>query len=218
MSLSLRRLLSILRKEYGDPHWWPGDSSFEVAVGAILTQRASWKNAELAIASLKKHRMLSPSAIAGANKKTLESAIRPSGFYKQKAKCLSAFSGYLVSYYKSRIDNMRPLPTERLREEMLSLPGIGPETADSILLYALGKPSFVVDAYTVRLMDRLGIGVGEDYDAIKKKFETVLRGDTKDYSDMHALIVMHCKERCKTIPLCSGCPLAADCPSKWNQQ
>ncbi|MGQ9587290.1 MAG: endonuclease III domain-containing protein [Thermoplasmata archaeon] len=218
MPLTLRRLLKLLRDEYGDPGWWPGDSPFEVAVGAILTQRSSWRNVELAVANLRRRRMLSPRAIAAATPNALEFAIRPSGFYKQKAKYLIAFAEHLVSRHKGRIENMCSLPVPQLRKELMALPGIGPETADSILLYALGKPSFVVDAYTVRLMSRLGMGVGKDYDATKEKFETALRGKTKDYCDMHALIVVHCKERCRALPLCPGCPLAKGCSSKRNEQ
>lgn len=217
MVISIPQLLSVLRREYGDPHWWPGDTAFEVAVGAILTQRASWTNAEAAIKNLKQAGMLAPSAIAGAPLDALEKLIRPSGFYTQKARYLKSFSKSLLKEHGGTMEGMKSWPTTELRAGLLDLDGIGPETADSILLYALGRPSFVVDAYTYRLMARLGYDELGDYDSLRSMFEQALGRDVKALSDMHALIVVHCKEKCRKTPDCRGCVLSRVCPSKREQ-
>lgn len=213
MVITIRQLLSELLAEYGDPRWWPGETPFEIAVGAILTQRASWKNVELAISELKARKLLSPAAMLDAGRATLQSAIRPSGTYRQKARYLMAFAKYLVRSYGGDMERMREVRTERLRSELLDVPGIGPETADSILLYALGRPVFVVDAYTYRLLKRLGIPHDRRYAAVQVMFEEALDGDVRSLALMHALIDVHSKVRCKVLPECSTCPLRHRCPS-----
>ena len=213
MAVTIKQLMSILMDEYGDPHWWPGDSPFEIAVGAILTQRSSWKNVEIAISELKARGLLSPAAMLGAGEAGLRSAIRASGTYRQKAKYLLAFARHLMNNYGGRMEQMRAVPLERLRSELLEIPGIGPETADSILLYALGKPTFVVDAYTYRLLKRLGISDERRYGAVQVMFEKALEGDVRSYALMHALIDVHSKARCRVVPDCSTCPLKRHCPS-----
>jgi len=213
LTITVRRLLSELLAEYGDPRWWPGDTPFEIAVGAILTQRASWRNVEAAISELKARDLLSPDAMLAAGRRELESAIRPSGTYRQKAKYLLSFSRHLVNSYGGRIERMGALPVDRLRTELLELPGIGPETADSIILYALGKPSFVVDAYTLRLMQRLGISAERSYGAVQVFFEKALGSDVRSLALMHALIVVHSKTRCRAVPDCRTCPLREHCLS-----
>lgn len=214
----IRRLLTILRNEYGDPHWWPGDTPFEIAVGAILTQRASWENVEMAISNLKRRRMLSPRALARAPLSDIERTIRPSGFYKQKARYVKALAVHVLECYGGDISAMGGKPMSELRDELLGIPGIGPETADSILLYSLDLPSFVVDAYTYRLLARLGMNPGRDYDALKTRFEESLDCDVKDLADMHALIVLHCKRHCTKAPRCSDCCVSARCPSDREEQ
>ncbi len=218
MPMTIRRLSRLLAREYGESHWWPGDTPFEVIVGAILTQNTSWKNVERAISNLKESELLSPAAIARSRISELERAIRPSGFFRQKARNLKSFAEYVQSTYGGHVDRMRRGDVEQLREELLSLPGIGPETADSILLYALGKPSFVVDSYTRRLLGRLKVPHGGRYEDIKRMFEKSLGTDADMYGEMHALIVIHCKNHCIRSPICRGCPLARDCPSYREQK
>lgn len=214
MAVTIIRLLAMLRNEYGDPHWWPGDTPFEVAVGAILTQRASWRNAEISIQNLKSSGRLSPGALVACPVAELEELVRSSGFFRQKARYLKAFSEFVVSAFDEDMERMKTRPTEELRDELLELPGIGRETADSILLYALGRASFVVDAYTYRLMGRLGYGQLGDYETVQAMFRRSLRSRVKDMSDLHALIVIHCKDKCRRIPDCPGCVLDRVCPSK----
>jgi endonuclease-3 related protein len=206
--------LDLLERAYGGSDWWPGNSPFEIAVGAILTQRASWRNVEYAIAELEAQGLLEPAAMASADIRVLEAAIRPSGFYHQKAAYISAFADYLTTRHGGDMTRMRETETTELRRELLELHGVGPETADSILLYALGRPSFVVDAYTIRLLRRLGLREDLDYESVKRRFEVALKGDVEKYRRMHALIVIHCKERCSARPKCFGCPLRSNCRSE----
>ncbi|MCX6818619.1 MAG: endonuclease [Candidatus Aenigmarchaeota archaeon] len=188
-----------LLKEFGKQHWWPSitKSKFEICVGAILTQNTNWQNVEKAIDNLIKNRMLTKEAIKNANISRLSALIRSSGYYKQKARKLKIFAGF---------------DGEITRENLLSLWGIGPETADSMLLYAYNKPYFVVDAYTKRIFERLGMLNGnEDYEEIRKLFEKNLPKDVKIYKEFHALIVELGKKYCKKTPDCKNCPLKSDC-------
>ncbi len=212
MAMTIRRLLRILRKEHGDSGWWPGRTPFEIAVGAILTQNTAWRNVEIAIGNLSRNGLLTPKAMKSVPRSRLEHEVRPAGFYRQKSRYLSEFSKFVCDKYHCNMQNLKRVHLERMRKELLEIPGIGDETADSILLYALGKPSFVVDTYTRRLLARLGMNAGESYDSIKSRFEKALKNDVQDLADMHALIVMHCKERCrKNLPSCEGCPLHKSC-------
>ena len=190
----------------GRQNWWPADTPFEVCVGAILTQNTNWKNVEKAIKNLKKSKALSPEAIASMPLDRLEELVRPSGFYKQKARRLKDFSQWLVE--KGGIGSLSLIDTDTLREELLSIKGIGPETADSILLYALNRPVFVVDAYTYRIFTRHGI-VDEDvdYNELQALFMENLPHDVELFKEYHALIVVVGKSFCKRRPLCGGCPL-----------
>jgi len=214
MPISIPRLQTLLFEAYGNPNWWPGDTAFEVAVGAVLTQRTSWANAEKSIRNLKSAGLLSPEAMASSRTAVLEEVVRPSGFYRQKARYLRSFSQFVVQSYGGKMERMKSSPVAPLRAELLELPGIGPETADSILLYALGRASFVVDAYTYRLMTRLGWERLGDYGDLKVVFERALESDVKALSDMHALIVIHCRTKCRKTPDCLGCPLGSVCSSK----
>lgn len=212
--LSITRLLELLEAEYGDPDWWPGDGAFEVAIGAILAQRTAWNNVERSLENLKSMSLLDPGTMSSADPRTLARAIKPSGFYKQKTTYIRAFSRYLLGSYYGDMEKMRLRPLSELRDELLDVRGIGPETADSILLYALGIPSFVVDSYTHRLLERLRLDQEGGYEAVKTRFEASLEGDLRKLALMHALIVVHCKQRCKVRPECLGCPLTSYCPSK----
>ena len=199
-----RELYLILFKRFGPQHWWPAETPFEVCVGAMLATNTSWSNAEKAIANLKKLKMLTVKAIAKADLKKLENAVKPSGFYRQKARRLKDFAAYVLENYGS-VERMLSQPTGMLRRELLSLKGIGPETADSMLLYAAGKPVFVVDAYTFRLAKRLRLTKAKTYDEMKAFFEREL--PAKRFNEMHALIVRLAKENCRKKPRCEGCPV-----------
>lgn len=193
-----------LLAHFGKQDWWPCKTGkrFEIITGAILTQNTNWKNVEKALDNLSKEKLLSRNAIKKAPTSKLASAIRPSGYYKQKAKKLKAFASF---------------SGDITRENLLSIWGIGPETADSILLYAYNKPYFVVDAYTKRVFSRLRMLKGnEDYEEIRHYFESRLPKNVKIYKEFHALIVELAKNYCKKQPLCNNCPLAKNC--SFNRQ
>jgi endonuclease III related protein len=188
-----------LLKHFGPQSWWPADSPFEVIVGAILTQNTNWKNVEKAIDNLKLSRALRSSSLLKLSNQKLEKLIKPSGFYRQKAKRLK---GFIREYQK------KPIMT---REELLEINGIGPETADSILLYAFDKPTFVVDAYTRRIGQRVGLFKFNDYHEIKDYFEEKLPKNLEIYKEYHALLVELAKNYCKVKPLCEKCPISKLC-------
>lgn len=194
---------------FGPQHWWPGQTPFEVIVGAILTQNTSWANVERAIANLRNARLLTPVAIERASAQKIETAIRPSGYFRQKARKLKAFCAFLRYEYDGSLKRMFAQPTPALREKLLRVFGIGPETADSILLYAGGHPVFVVDTYTKRMLARHG-WTGEDakYEDVQWIFERRFPGETARFNEFHALIVQTGKMYCRTRePLCGECPL-----------
>ena len=199
---------------YGPQRWWPGDSAFEVMVGAVLTQATSWANVEKAIDSLKAANALSPSAIREKPEGELAQLIYSAGYYNAKARKLKALTQHLGRKYADDIDAMAAREMAPLREELLEVHGIGEETADDILLYALGKPAFVIDEYTRRTFVRLGLapqgGRYSDYQAL---FTTSLSPDSKLYAEYHALIVRHGSSVCKKRPLCRGCCLLEICPT-----
>jgi len=176
-----RSLYRSLLKEFGHQHWWPADSQYEVVVGALLTQNTSWKNVEKAISNLKKAKALSPKKILKMKKRSLESLIKPSGFYRQKAERLKA----LTKRYIEVIER----GAKPSREDFLSVKGVGKETADSILLYAFDIPFFVIDAYTKRFCARHKLFKGKDYDDYREYFEKNLPREMKLYKEYHALIV-----------------------------
>jgi endonuclease III related protein len=208
-----RAAYDILLKAYGPRHWWPADTPFEVCVGAILTQSTSWSNVERAIGNLKEEKLLSPAAIAQVRPGRLARLIRPSLYYNVKARKLKEFVRFLRAEYGGRVGNMKATPTAELREKLLGVWGLGPESVDSILLYAIGKPSFVADAYTRRIFFRLGLtGENATYDELKNYFEANLPNRVRHYNEFHALIVEHGKRACKTKPLCGSCCLKRMCP------
>lgn len=211
-----QELLSIyerLLSAYGPQHWWPGSSRFEVIVGAILTQRVAWSNVEQAIASLNEAGLLDPSHLAAAPIDKIATLIRPSVYYNAKAKKLHAFLRLLDERYHGDLDLLLRLDVPLLREELLSVPGIGEETADAIILYAAVKPSFVVDAYTRRITSRLGLSEEKaSYTDVRDLFTKNLPVDVSLYNEYHALLVRHGKERCrKREPACLNCSLVGYC-------
>ena len=193
----------------GSQNWWPARTPFEVIVGAILTQNTSWTNVERAIANLRREHLLNPRALERVPFARLANLIRSSGYFRQKARKLKAFVRFLRDQYSGSLARMFRTPTLELREKLLTVHGIGPETADSILLYAGKKDVFVVDAYTRRIFSRHG-WVPEDvsYEELRSKIEAALPRDVSRYNEFHALLVMTGKNWCRTRePRCSECPL-----------
>jgi endonuclease III related protein len=211
---SLRVIFDRLLAAYGPQHWWPGDSPFEVIVGAILTQQTAWANVEKALANLRVSGDLSPDDIRATSEDDLAALIRPSGFYRGKARKLKAFVALLDERFGGDLGRMLAAPGDELRAALLGTHGIGPETADSILLYAAGRPYFVIDAYTQRIFSRLGLTPADDtYDAWQRLFTRELPPDAALFNEYHALIVEHAKRVCRTVPLCQRCVLLDVCPA-----
>jgi len=220
------QLYLLLKEHFGDEHWWPvdhqyhkkekSDPRFEVIIGAILTQNTAWTNVEKALDNLKQHHALTIKMIVTMKLDLLKTMIQPSGFFNQKALRLKNLSKYLHQKYGESLDSFFSRPTNEIREELLALNGIGPETADSILLYAGNHPVFVVDAYTRRLCKRLPLPTSISYDEIQHFFEQELQLDTRHkrvevYKELHALIVEVAKQYCKKKPACTACPLTRLC-------
>jgi len=209
--LNKKTLVSIYKtlfKTYGSRKWWPAKTRFEVIVGAILVQNVSWANAKKAILNLKKHNLLNPSAIHNVSVKKLAPLIKSSRFYNQKAEKLKNFTDYLFSKYDGSLNKMLAVDMDILRKELLLIKGIGGETADSILLYAGNKPSFVSDAYTSRIFNRYGItNKNTSYEDMRKMFMDSLPVDADLYNEYHALIVHHGYAVCKAKPECDECKL-----------
>ena len=199
---------NLLYKTHGPQGWWPASTPFEVAIGAILTQNTSWSNVEKAILNLKKKKLLSSDRLHKTSLRSVAKAIRPCGYYNIKAGTLKNFIRFLFANYKGKIENMRSKTLTILRDELLAINGIGPETCDSILLYALNKPVFVVDAYTRRITECLSLTEkSHDYDFIQSIFTDSLPGDASLFNEYHALIVCHAKKVCKKKSECDKCVL-----------
>jgi endonuclease III related protein len=205
----LLRYYEAMSGALGPMHWWPAQTPFEVIVGAILTQSTAWGNVERAIANLRSARVLTPSAMLRVPTPRLAALVRPSGYFRQKAKKLKAFLRFLQTGYGGSLKRMFLTPTSELREKLLSVHGIGPETADSILLYAGNHPVFVVDAYTHRIFERHGITNGKpDYEKVRALIETSIPRQPELFNEFHALIVNTGKNWCrKNVPRCEECPL-----------
>jgi endonuclease-3 related protein len=204
----LIKIYRTLYQTYGPRHWWPGETSFEVMVGAILTQNTSWRNVEKAIQKLKGKGVLNPEGIHHLKRSELARLIKSSGYYRIKTDRLKSFIDFLFEEYDGNIKKMGRERLGELREKLLGVKGIGPETADSILLYGLKKPIFVVDAYTRRILSRHGI-ISEkaSYEEVQKLFMDYLPRDEKLFNEYHALFVYLGKTVCKKIPRCELCPL-----------
>lgn len=198
-----------LYKRFGPQHWWPGDTRFEIIVGAILTQNTSWSNVEKAIKNLKRENLLSPAKLMAIDKKRLAGLIRPAGYYNIKAARIKNFLNFLSSQYNSSLRKMSSAGTVDLRKQLLSVNGIGPETCDSILLYAFDRPVFVIDAYTRRIFSRHGrLSHDMPYESMQAEFAENLPSDSRLFNEYHALIVRLAKEFCRTSPRCEACPLS----------
>jgi len=198
-----------LRDAFGPQHWWPGESPFEVLVGAVLVQNTNWQNVKRAIDNLRQAELLEPHALYAVPVEELESLLRPAGYFRIKARRLHNLLKFLVQRYDGSLEAMFRTELETLRAELLAINGIGPETADSILLYAGGLPIFVVDTYTHRIFARHGwIDFDADYHAIQDHFQSGLPSDASLYNEYHALLVNLGKHYCrKTKPKCPECPL-----------
>jgi endonuclease III related protein len=237
-----------LLRRWGPQNWWPAQSRFEVIVGAYLTQNTNWTNVEKAMANLRRAKLLSVNTMRDAPLEQLETLIRPSGYFRQKALKLQTFIRFLHQNYSGSLDRMFAQPTEKLRAELLALNGVGPETADSILLYAGNHPVFVVDAYTRRILERHGmINAKTKYDEIRLLIEHVVRSAVPEqltisehgadprhpvsrmsrmsrselaqhYNELHALIVRAGNLYCRSTPKCEGCPLQIFLTRKLKQQ
>jgi endonuclease-3 related protein len=211
MTRTIQTIYNKLLSYYGKQYWWPAETIFEVVIGAILTQNTAWTNVEKSIKNLKEKGLLTPEAIYNLPIEKLEIYIKPSGFYRLKAKRIKTF----MNFFKNYNFDFEKLKLERnLREKLLNIKGIGPETADSILLYALDMPYFVIDSYTKRIFFRYGLIEKEsiDYHELQNLIHKCLKPDIEIYKEYHALIVEHAKKQCKrNIPLCSKCTLKNKC-------
>jgi len=204
----LNEIYRRLFKRFGPQHWWPGRTQFEIIVGAILTQNTNWTNVEKAIANLRRRRLLEPLKLHKIEIEELAALIRPAGYYRLKAQRLKNFLEWLFEKYTGQLDGLNDIPTDRLRRQLLAVKGIGRETADSILLYALDRPVFVVDAYTARVMLRHRlIDADADYQQIQDLFQSNLDENVRLFNEYHALLVRLGKQFCRPKPKCSDCPL-----------
>ncbi len=195
---------------YGPQHWWPADTVLEIIIGAILVQGTNWRNAEKAISDLKKNNLLDVISLKNVDLNRLAKIIKSSGFQRVKASRIKNFIHRLCSDFQCNLDRLKTLPTARLRKWLLSIKGIGRETADNIILYAFNRSVFPVDKYTRRLFRRLGIIECNDYEEIRRYVESkITRLDI--LKEFRALIVVHCKNTCKTQPICRECPLEKMC-------
>ncbi len=216
MTAKRRLLMEAYRKlhaHFGHRRWWPGDTPFEIIVGAVLTQNTNWQNVEKAIANIKRDGLLSARKLHDLNPARLANLIRPAGYFRVKAKRLKTFLTFFIENYGGSAKRMASGDVSRLRHQLLKVNGIGPETADSILLYALGKPVFVVDAYTKRILNRHYL-CAEDatYDDVQELFMDSLDSDVELFNDFHAQFVETGKTYCRPQnPRCSECPL-----NGWN--
>ncbi len=220
-----RKLLLIynkLLKHYGPRNWWPADSSLEIIFGAILVQNVSWKNAKIAIDNLKEHNMMSAEGIINADLELISDIIKPSRFYNQKAKKLKSFCSFLIDNYNNSLRKMFLNDVGSLRMELLNIYGIGKETADSILLYAGEKLSFVSDNYTNKFLNRYRFTDNlNTYEDVRIFFMDNLPKDIYLYNEYHALIVHHCYHTCKTVPDCYNCTvgfISEDCYCKFKRK
>ena len=211
----LRRVYRRLRRQFGHAGWWPGETPFEVCVGAILTQNTSWANVEKALDVLRRRGRLSFEGLRFLPPSRIAPLIRSSGYYNVKARRVKAFLEFLAREYGGRVERMAGEDPSALRGKLLTVEGIGRETADSIVLYAAGLPLFVVDAYTRRVFGRLGLLRGDEaYDEIQELFMGRLPLDVALYYDYHAQIVKLGKDVCRPRPRCGECPLDGICPRR----
>jgi len=210
----LNEIYELLLEAYGAQNWWPAESPLEVMVGAVLTQNTNWQGVEKAMANLKHDNLLDPHKLKAIPTEELARLIKPAGYFNLKARRLKNLIEFVTEAYSGKLETMGQVETGQLRKELLTVNGVGPETADSILLYALHKPVFVVDTYTYRVMNRHGL-IGEEisYDELQEFFTQHLPLDTALFNEYHALLVRVGKLHCQPKPRCQGCPLAPLLPS-----
>jgi len=212
ISQALLNIYHQLMARYGPQYWWPAPEPFEIIVGAILTQSAAWGNVEKAIANLKAAKVLSPKALRRLTLPEVARLIRPCGYYNAKALKLKSFAYWLGEHYDDNLSKLFANNTDHLRQQLLSIHGIGQETADSIILYAANKPIFVIDAYTRRIINRIGLApVGNSYPAYQTLFMDNLPTDARLFNEYHALLVCLAKSVCRSRPLCQQCCLNNIC-------
>jgi len=207
----MRAVYERLLDAYGPQGWWPADTPFEVIVGALLMQQTAWRNVEAAIRNLKAAGLFDPATIAAAPIPMLRNHVRVAGLYRTKPARLRAFCRHLLERSGGDLATYFDRPLDEIRADLLAEEGVGPETADSILLYAGGHPVFVVDAYTVRIGRRIGWFDTEAYETIQRQFEAHLPRDLARYREYHALLVAHAKTLCRPKPRCDECPLRTMC-------
>jgi endonuclease-3 related protein len=206
-----RQFRELLHAAYGPQQWWPADDPFEVMLGAILTQNTAWSNVQRAIENLKQANILSLHGINACPPQSLAELIRPSGYFNIKTRRLQNLCRFILE--NGGLETLADWPSESLRAKLLGVNGVGPETADDILLYAFNRPVFVVDAYTRRIGERFGLlQGGEAYEQIRHDFESALGADAVVFNELHAQIVRHAKDACrKKSPLCENCCLRTQC-------
>ncbi len=217
ISQALQNAYHQLLDYYGPQHWWPAEEPFEVMVGAILTQSAAWLNVEKAIANLKAAGALSPQALRRFSLSEVATLIRPCGYYNAKARKLKSLAHWLGEHCNDNLSKLFANNTEQLRQQLLSVYGVGQETADSIILYAANKPIFVIDAYTRRIINRIGLAPDSNsYTAYQALFMDNLPADARLFNEYHALLVCLGKNVCRSRPLCQQCCLHSTCHSSTN--
>lgn len=205
------RLYAALLARFGPQRWWPGRTPYEISIGAVLTQHTAWVNAARAISALHSRRLLAPERVAALPENELARLIRPAGTYRLKARRLGALTRWLIDHHGGRFDGMRTMDLQPLRASLLSIPGLGPETADAILLYAVGRPVFVADAYARRVLVRHRlVRPHASYEDARAWLEAHLPSDPVLFNEFHALLVAVGKSHCRTAPRCEGCPLRWD--------
>jgi len=211
LNYSVQAIYEKLYEHYGPQDWWPAETPFEMMIGSILVQRTNWKNAEKALVRLSPY--MKAELLEEMPTEKLAELIRSSGFYQLKAKRIKAFVTWF-NQHNNDIEKLKTYETEKLREELLNVYGIGRETADVMLLYAFEKPVFVVDAYARRIFYRLGLNMPTSYDAFRHLVEKELPADVELFNEYHALIVTHAQQICKKKPRCKQCPLAESCEKR----
>ena len=219
----INRIYELLEEAFGPQHWWPAETSFEVMVGAVLTQNTNWGNVEKAIANLKARDLLSPRALHDLPREELAELIRPAGYFNLKSKRLKNLIDFLFDRFEGDLDTLFALGVGELREQLLGVNGIGRETCDSIVLYAAHKPTFVVDTYTARVLLRHDlIDASADYEEIKELFESSLPEDVPLFNEFHAHLVRVGKLYCRKKPRCETCPLRVTFeggrPPRWEDE
>lgn len=209
--MNIKTMYEKLDSRFKVENWWPAESEFEIMVGAILTQQTTWEKVEKVIRDMKKVGLLEVDALAEADLDGLEEIVMPAGFYSQKARRVKGLAEYLKMHCDSDPKVLLEKPLEEARAELLSIRGVGEETADAILLFAARRPKFVAASYVARIFQRTGILDSDDYGTIQIFVESQVPLDPRIYAKFYALLVQLAKTHCRTKPVCRGCPIEADC-------